>query len=63
MLLNCFRTSFACPDTNAIVHRQDEDFAIANLTLFARPSGFQDGIDGRLYELVIDGNLKLHLTE
>src|SRR5207237_8380645 len=59
----CFRPTFACADAQAVFQRQDEDFAIANATLGAGAAGLHDGVDRGLDEILIDGDLKLNLTQ
>src|SRR3954452_6779436 len=45
--------SLAGPDADAILHRQDENLAIANLTVGAAPARLDDRADGRLDEILV----------
>src|SRR5438105_2559006 len=58
-----FATSFAGADANAIVERQDEDFAVADLAGLGGAGGVDDGLDGRLDERFVDGNFQLELGQ
>src|SRR5947199_8968119 len=48
---------FAGSDANAVIHREDEDFAVANL---ARIGGFADGLDGGSHKLLVHGNFQFY---
>ena len=61
--LDRFGATFAGTNTDAIVHRQDKDFSIANLTLFAATAAFDDRVDRGLDEFVVHGDLQLDLAE
>ena len=61
--LDRFGATFAGTNTDAIVHRQDKDFSIANLTLFAATAAFNDRVDRGLDEFVVHGDLQLDLAE
>src|SRR6266545_7121661 len=58
-----FRPAFARADADHLVERQDEDLPVADLPLLAGPAALQDGVDGRLDELLVDGDLQLHLAD
>jgi hypothetical protein len=59
--LNCVRTAFTSSDANTIIHRQHEDFAIANFAILIGPRGLDDRGDGGFNKFLIDGNLQLNL--
>src|SRR5262245_60743132 len=61
--LNSFGATFAGADADAVLERQDEDLAVADLALVAGASGLDDRLDRRLDELVVDGDLQLHLAQ
>src|SRR6185312_2600449 len=46
-----------------IVHRQDEDFAVADLPGLRRAGGVDDGLDGSLNEGVVDGDFQFQLGQ
>src|SRR5262245_37144411 len=58
-----FRSALAGADADHLVERQDEDLSVADLPLLAGPAALQDGVDGRLDELLVDGDLQLHLAD
>ena len=58
-----FRPALAGPDPDAIVHRQDEDLAVADLAVGTAPTRLDDRVDGRLDEVLVDGDLELDLAE
>src|ERR1700726_3234492 len=49
-------TALAGADADAVVHRQDEDLAVANLPLGAGPASGNDGVDRGLDEVFVHGN-------
>jgi len=63
MASNRFAATFTGSDADAFIHREHEDFPVADLTTFAGAAAFDDGRDGRLHEVVVDSNLKLHFAE
>src|SRR5689334_4661485 len=56
-------SSLAGADPDAVVHREDEDLAVADLAVGPTPPRFEDGVDGRFDEVLIDGDLELDLAE
>lgn len=50
-------------DPNAILHRQHEDFPVANFATWAGPTALEDGIDRWLDKRFVDGDLELDLAE
>jgi len=60
---NRLRPMFAGADADAIVHRQDEDFSVADLSRLARAAAFDDRVDRRFDKIVVHGNLQLHFAE
>src|SRR5690348_13870593 len=61
--LNGFRPAFAGADADAVFQGQDEDLAVADAALGAGPARLHDGVDRRLDEVLVDGDLQLHLAE
>lgn len=61
--LDCFRAALAGSNSNAIVHRQNKDFAVADLAFLARFRGIDDCVHGRFDEVIVDGNLQLNLSQ
>src|SRR5215208_5909847 len=57
------RPALAGADADAVLQRQDEDLAVADAALGAGAAGLEDGADGRLDEVLVDGDLQLHLAE
>src|SRR4051812_43578374 len=55
--------ALAGPDADAILHRQDENLAIADLAVGAAPARLDDRVDGRLDEILVHGDLELDLPE
>lgn len=55
--------SFAGADADAVVHREHEDFAVAEFALIAAASSFEDGIDRRLHEFFVNADLQLNLSQ
>ena len=58
-----FRTAFTRADAEAILERQDEDLAVTDLALLARPRAFENRLNGRLDELLVDGDLQLDFPQ
>src|SRR5947207_2368594 len=50
-------------DANAVVHRQYKHFAVADCPFLAGATPFDNRFDRRLDEVVVHGNLKLHLAQ
>jgi len=61
--LDRFGTPLAGANSNAIVHGQNENFAIADLSSFAAAAAVFDCRDRGGDELFVDGNLKLDFAE
>src|SRR5207244_911712 len=53
--------AFAGTDADTVFERQHEDLAVADLPGVRRARGMDDGLDRRLYEHVVDGDLQLQL--
>ena len=49
-------------DPNAVVQRQYEDLPVSDLAAFSGASALDNGVDCRLNEVLIDGDLKLHFS-
>src|SRR5579884_1499488 len=62
-LLDGLGAALAGADADAVLQRQDEDFAVADAALGAGAPGLHDGVDGRLDEVLVDGDLELHLAQ
>src|SRR5438105_3316311 len=60
---NRVAAAFAGADADAVVERQDEDFAVADLASVAGAGSVHDGLDGRFDECFVDGNFELQLRE
>src|SRR5690348_8697937 len=58
-----FRAALAGADADAVLQRQDEDLAVADATLGPGAAGLHDGVHRRLDEVLVDGDLQLHLAE
>src|SRR5262249_30196418 len=58
-----FRSALAGADADAVLQRQDEDFAVADAPLRPSAAGLHDGVDGWLDEILVDGDLQLHLAQ
>ena len=58
-----FGAAFACTDTDAIVHWQNENFPVSDLAFFARLGGGDNGIYCRFDEVIVDGDLQLDFAE
>src|SRR5262249_41794975 len=50
-------------DADTIIQRQHEDLAVADLARLRRAGRVDDGLDGRLHEGVVDGDLQLHFRQ
>src|SRR5262249_7395410 len=61
--LDCLRSAFAGADADAVLQRQNEDFAVADAALRSGASCLHDGVDGRLDEVFVDGDLQLHFAQ
>lgn len=61
--LNRFAAGFSGANADAVIHRQDKDLSVADLTGLARAAAFDDGVDRWLDELFIDCDLKLKLAQ
>ena len=61
--LDRFRTSLAGADPDAIVHRQNEDLAVARLAAVFASHGLLDRLDGWVDEGIVHGDLQLHLGQ
>ena len=51
--------ALAGPNSNTVIHGQDEDLAVSNLTLLARLAAFGNRFDRRFDKLFVDRNLQL----
>src|SRR5207244_1778923 len=56
-----FRPAFAGANAEAVLQRQDEDLAIADAPLGSSAARLHDGVDRRLDEILVHGDLQLHL--
>lgn len=61
--LDGFSAAFSRANADAIVHRKNEDFAIANFAVFTAAAAFQNGIDGGLHEFFVHADLQLHFAK
>src|SRR5438270_1902643 len=61
--LDRLRSPFARANADAVFQRQDEDLAIADAALRTGAARLHDRLDGRLDEVLVDGDLQLHLTQ
>ena len=61
--LDRFATRFAGANADAVVHGQDKDLAIADLTRLSAASPLEDRVNGRPDERFIDRNLQLDLPQ
>ncbi len=59
-ILDRFAAAFAGADADAVVHRQNKNFAVAN---FAGMAPFENRVDGRFDEFFVDGNLQLNFSQ
>src|SRR5947199_2184282 len=62
-MLNRLGPALAGADADAVLQRQDEDLAVADAALRPGAAGLHDGVDGRLDEVLVDGDLQLHLAQ
>src|SRR5262249_37421905 len=60
---NRFGSALAGADADAVLQRQNEDFAVADAALGSGAARLHDGVDCRLHEVLVDGNLQLHLAQ
>ena len=58
-----FWAAFAGANSDAIVHGEDENFAVTNLAFFTCLGSSDDRVHGRFDEVVVDGNLQLDFAE
>src|SRR5438270_13278950 len=56
-------TALAGPDPDAVVHRQDEDLAVADLAVGPAAARLDDRVDRRVDEVLVDRDLELDLAE
>jgi hypothetical protein len=61
--LDRFFATLAGADADAVVHRQDKDLAVADLALVAAAAPFDDRVDRGFDEVIVHGDLQLHLAE
>ncbi len=57
------RPAFTSADADALVHRQHKNLPVSDFSLGARAASLENGVDRRLDEFVIHGNLQLHLPQ
>src|SRR5262249_10292887 len=55
--------ALAGADADAVLQGEDEDLAVADAALGAGAAGLDDGVDGGLDEVLVDGDLELDLAE
>lgn len=60
---DCAWSAAVIADLNRFFHRQDEYLAIADGPLGTRAAELQQAIHGPIHEIVVYGDLKLHLAE
>src|SRR5262245_46757752 len=60
---DCLAAAFAGADADALFEWQDEDFSVAHFALLAGTGAFDDGLDRGLNELLVHGDLQLHLPQ
>src|SRR5262245_48044908 len=58
---NCIRAAFAGADSNALIHGQHENLAVADLARVAAACSTDDSVDSRFDECVVDRDLHLEL--
>jgi hypothetical protein len=61
--LDRFRAPLARADADAVFERQYKDLAVADFARAAGPAPFNDRVDRRLDEMVVDRNHQLHLPQ
>src|SRR5262245_46016922 len=54
---------FSGPDPDAILQREDEDLAVADLARGAGPAPLDDRVYGGLDEVLVDRDLQLHFSQ
>ncbi len=57
------RPTLTSADADALIHREDKDLPVSDFSLGARTASLENGVDRRLDEFVIHGNLQLHLSQ
>jgi len=62
-VLDRLATAFARADSDAVVHRKDENLTITDFTVLTAASPFKDRVDRGLYKRFVHGNLKLHFSQ
>lgn len=62
-VLDRFVAGFPGPNSNAVVHRQDKDFTIADLATRFAATTLQDGFDGGIDEVLVDSDLQLDFAQ
>src|SRR6185437_9520067 len=62
-MLNRLFAPFAGADANAVVERQYENLAVADLAGGPAAAPFDDRLDRRFDEVLVDGDLQLHLAQ
>src|SRR5437867_2240673 len=55
--------AFPGADADRVFQGQDENLSIADAAGLPRPGRMDDGLDGRLHERVVHGNLELQLRQ
>ena len=63
MRLNRLRPAFAGSDSDAVVHRKNKNLAVADLASIARATSFDNRVERRFDEIVVDRNLQLHFSQ
>ncbi len=63
LCLDCLGAAFASADADAVVEREDEDFAVADFAGVASAAATDDGVDRGLDEVFVHRNLKLDFAE
>ena len=61
--LDRFAAPFACANADAVVHREDKDFAVADFASGAGTTTLDNRTDRALHEMVIHRNHQLHLAK
>jgi len=60
ILPNRLCAGLSCADADYLLYWQDEDLAVADLS---GPAAFGDGVNARLHERLIHGDLQLYLPQ
>ena len=55
------RPTLSGTDADALIHGENKNLAVSNFSLGARTASLENGVNRRLDEFVIHGNLQLHL--